>query len=81
MTQATYTFSAASGQTLQVSQVVIPLETVFGSWFQSPANVRYGSQFILTQPFTIQGDANAVTPQTVTFTNRVGSTTVNVTQD
>ena len=33
------------------------------------------------QPFTIQGDANAVNPQAVTFTNRVGSTTVNISQE
>ena len=78
MTLSAYTFRAASGQTLQVPRVEIPLETPFSTWFQNPANVRFGSQFLLTQPFTIQGDANAVIPQAVTFTNRVGSTTVNV---
>ena len=80
VTQAVYSFTAASGQTLQTSQVTIPLDTLFGSWYQDPANTVYGSQFVLTQPFSIQGDANSVIPQNVTLTNRVGSVTANITQ-
>ena len=80
VTQAVYSFTAASGQTLQVSQVTVPVDTLFGAWYQDTANTVYGSQFILTQPFSIQGDATAVIPQSVTLTNRVGSVTANVTQ-
>lgn len=80
VTQAVYSFTAASGQTLQVSQVTVPVDTLFGAWYQDTANTAYGSQFILTQPFSIQGDASAVIPQSVTLTNRVGSVTANVTQ-
>jgi hypothetical protein len=80
VTQAVYNFTAAAGQTLQVSQVTIPLDTLFSNWYQDPANTPYGSQFVLTQPFSIQGDASSVIPQTVVLTNRVGSVTANVTQ-
>ena len=80
VTQAVYSFTAAAGQTLQTSQATIPLDTLFGTWYQDAANTVYGSQFVLTQPFSIQGDANSVIPQTVTLTNRVGSVTANITQ-
>jgi hypothetical protein len=80
VTQATYRFSPAPGQSLQVSQVVVPLESLFSSWFQNSANNVYGSQFVLTEPFTIQGDANAVLPQSVTLTNRFGDVTLSLTE-
>jgi len=80
VTQAVYNFTAASGQTLQTSQITVPLDTLFSAWYQDAANTPYGSQFVLTQPFTIQGDASSVLPQTVTLTNRTGSVTANITQ-
>jgi hypothetical protein len=80
VTQITYTFTAASGQMLQMSQVTVPVDTLFSSWYQATENTIYGSQFVLTQPFTIQGDATSVIPQTVVVTNRLGSTTANITQ-
>ena len=58
-----------------VSSIVVAVDSLFSAWFQNPATAAYGSQFILTQPFTIQGDSNAVLPQSVTLTNRSGSTT------
>jgi hypothetical protein len=78
ITQASFTFSAAGGQTLQTSSIAIPVETLFGSWFQDPANGVFGSQFVLTQPFTVQGDPAAVLPQSVTLSNRVGSVTFQI---
>jgi hypothetical protein len=82
VTQATFTFKAAAGQTLQASasSITVPVESLFGSWFQDPNNSAYGSQFVFTQPFTVQGDPNAVIPDTVTLTNRVGSTSFTIPQ-
>ena len=82
VTQATFTFTAASGQTLQTSasQITVAVDTLFSTWFQNAANTAYGSQFVFTQPFTVQGDPTAVIPQSVTLTNRQGSVTANVTQ-
>jgi hypothetical protein len=80
LTQATFAFSAAAGQSLQTSQFTIPVDALFSPWYSDPANARYGSQFIFTQPFTIQGDVNSVSAQTVTLTNRVGSTSAKVSQ-
>ena len=53
--------------------------SLFNTWYQSANNSQYGSQFVFTQPFTIQGDANAVTPTGVTLTNRLGSTVFAIT--
>lgn len=77
VTQAVFTFAAASGQTLQTtaSSVTIDVSTLFGNWFQNAANSQFGTQFIFTQPFTIQGDPNGVVPVSVTLTNRIGTTT------
>lgn len=79
VTQAVVAFGAASGQTLQVSQITLPVDSLFGAWYQNAANNAYGSQFVFTQPFSIQGDAGAVLPQTVTLTNRKGTATFTLT--
>jgi hypothetical protein len=75
VTQAVFTFNAASGQTLQspASSITVDVNTMFGNWFQDANNSQFGSVFILTQPFTITGDVNAVIPTKVTLTNRLGS--------
>ena len=73
VTQATFTFAAASGQTLQTNQVVVPLTDLFNTWFQDAGSNRYGSQFTYKQPFTITGDVNAVIPQSVVLSNRTGN--------
>ncbi len=74
ITQATFKFSAAAGQTLQpaAASITIDVSSLFSGWFTSSAQ---GSQFIFTQPFTIQGDPNAVIPVSVTLANRVDSIT------
>ena len=78
MQQAVFTFSAASGQTLQTgaSQLTVQLSSLFSIYF--PQNASTGSQFVYSQPFTIQGDINSVIPQNVTLTNRAGSVTAAV---
>jgi hypothetical protein len=82
VTQAVFGFSAASGQTLQssASSITIDMNTLFGNWFQDPNNSQYGSVFILTQPFTVTGDVNAVIPTKVSLTNRIGSSSLDISQ-
>jgi hypothetical protein len=80
VTQAVFTFSAASGQTLQpsASSFTVDVSSLFGNWFVDPANSQYGSVFVFTQPFTVQGDVSQVVPGTVTITNRLGSASADV---
>lgn len=80
ITQMTFNFVAAAGQTLQAaaSAVTVSVDTIFSTWYQDPVNGQYGSQFVFTQPFAITGDPNQVTVSSVVLTNRLGSTTVPV---
>ena len=82
VTQAVFAFSAGSGQILQpgASSITVDVNTLFGNWFQDPNNSQFGSVFVFTQPFTVQGDPNAVVPVSVTLTNRVGSTVFSIQQ-
>jgi Putative Ig domain len=82
VTQAVFAFNAASGQTLapSASSITVDTNSLFGNWFVDPANSQFGSVFIFTQPFTVQGDATAVIPASVTLTNRTGSATSNISQ-
>jgi hypothetical protein len=74
VTQATYTFSAAPGQSLQptASSISVDVTSLFSGWFQSSASAQFGSQFVYTQPFNIAGDPTQVIVGTVTLTNRLG---------
>jgi hypothetical protein len=77
LTQAVFGFNAASGSTLQstASSITIDTGSQFNTWFQDPNNSQFGSVFVYTQPFAVQGDVNAVLPSSVTLTNRIGSAT------
>jgi hypothetical protein len=75
VTQAVFHFSASPGSNLGQKDLTVAVDTMFSAWYQDAASVRYGSQFMYTQSFTIQGDATAVTPDSVTLSNRLGSTT------
>ena len=78
VSQAVFRFKAAPGNNLERTEVTVQVDSLFGNWYQDSTSVRYGSQFSFTQPFTISGDANAVIPDSVTLTNRVGGTTATV---
>jgi hypothetical protein len=68
--QATFRFG---GTNLQTNEVVVPLTPVFNTWFQGAQSAQFGGQFVLTMPFTVQGDAAGVTSVTVTLANAQGS--------
>jgi hypothetical protein len=82
VTQASFTFSAVSGQSLQstASSIVVDVTSLFGTWFQSSNSSQFGSQFVFTEPFNVAGDPNAVIAGTVTLTNRLGSAVFSVNQ-
>ena len=75
VTQATFTFTPASGSQLQTGS--FPLTNVaatFQSYYTSDASTAFGSQFLYTQPFTITaGSVSALQSVTVTLTNSQGA--------
>jgi hypothetical protein len=77
---AVFRFSAAPGSTLQNNEITIPLGAITEPWFADSGNAQFGSQFTFTQPFNVQGSATAVRLDSVTLTNRLGSTTYQMTQ-
>lgn len=73
-TQANVQFTAASGQSLQTTSVTVSLTDAASAWFQSSASDAYGSQFILTMPFTVtNGGASAIASVSVQLVNTQGT--------
>jgi hypothetical protein len=73
MASGTYRFSATGGNTLQQSDIAVPLSNAFATWFAGTASHATGGQFRLTVPFTITGDPAAVNLVSVTLTNTRGN--------
>ncbi|MDR3698110.1 MAG: putative Ig domain-containing protein [Candidatus Sulfopaludibacter sp.] len=73
MTQAVFTFTPSSGVNLQTTSVTIPATSLFATWYSSSASAPFGSQFSLTQPFTVSGGTSAVASVSVVLTNGDGS--------
>jgi large repetitive protein len=72
MSQAVFQFNAASGANLQTTSLTIPLTTLFSSFYQTAVPGPTGSQFVYTQPFTVNGSAG-ITSVAVTMTNSSGA--------
>lgn len=75
VTQAVFRFSAAAGQTLRTPEITLSVEQMFGTWYGTADAATFGGQFSFRQQFTTDSNASAVTPVSVTLTNRVGSST------
>jgi hypothetical protein len=73
MAQAIFQFTAAAGTTLTSSSVTVPVDAIFGQWYQSSASAAFGSQFTYTQPFTVPGGAQSIVSVSVTLVSKVGS--------
>jgi hypothetical protein len=73
MTQANFNFTAAAQGGLQTTSLAVPLGTAFTAWYAGASSAQFGSQFLYTQPFTVQGDTGAIASVTVTLTNSVGN--------
>src|SRR5450755_2186355 len=76
LSQAVLQFAPAAGQTLQTTSLTVSLTSAATTWFQSGTSDQYGSQFILTLPFTVgNGAASAIGSVSVQLVNSQGSST------
>jgi hypothetical protein len=73
MTQALFNFTASAQAGLQTTSLMVPLSTAFTAWYAGAPSAQFGSQFLYTQPFTVQGDTGAIASVTVMLINSVGS--------
>jgi len=69
---ATFRF-AAPGADLQTPEVTVNVDSAFTTWYRNSASDPFGSQFRYLQPFTVTGEASAVTSVSVTLTNATGT--------
>lgn len=75
MTQAAFQFTTAAGANVTTTSFTVPVSTFFTTWYTSTQSAPFGSQFLMTQPFTVSGDVNAITNVSVTLANAVGTST------
>lgn len=70
---ALFRFTGSAGSSFQTAELTVPLTEAAQRWYQSEPSRPFGSQFTLTQQFTVQGDTNAIGSVTVTMTNSQGA--------
>jgi hypothetical protein len=70
---ATFTFTPASGATIQSPQVVVDVNSAFATWYAEDTSVQFGSAFSYVQTFTLSTDAATVQSVSVALTNGVGN--------
>jgi hypothetical protein len=75
LTRAAVQLTPAAGSDLQTTQLTIPLADLADAWYQSSSSGRFGSQFTLVLPFTIQGNAAGIDSVGVSLANDQGSAT------
>jgi len=73
LTGARFRFTAAAGATLQTGELTPAVTELFTGWFRDSRSGAFGSQFLYTQPFTVQGDATQLRSVEVVLTNAQGS--------
>lgn len=67
-----FTFTPATGTTLAQSTIPVTLGPAFTTWYTNPNSDAFGSQFKLTVPFGLSGNAS-FTAVTVTLANTQGA--------
>jgi hypothetical protein len=78
MTSALFHFTPTTGTNLATTDLTVPLNTPFVSWYNSSASNAFGSQFTVTIPFTFQVSTGPISiapvaALTVTMTNSAGA--------
>jgi hypothetical protein len=73
LTQAIVQLTPAAGSNLQTTELTIPLTELANAWYQSSVAAPFGSQFVLTLPFTVQGNMAAIESASVRLVNSLGT--------
>jgi sugar lactone lactonase YvrE len=71
----TFTFTPASGASLNQKSITVPASTLFQTWYTTTDSAQFGSAFTYTQLFTLSGNASTVAGVGATLTNSVGTST------
>jgi hypothetical protein len=76
VTQAGFSFTAASGASLQNSPLSVTTDTVFTTWYTGTSSPQFGSQFLYTQAFTVDGNVSDIVSVSVALTNATATSDV-----
>lgn len=71
----TFTFAPATGRSISNPTLTVPLSSAYATWYSNTASNAFGSEFKLTMPFPVQGQAGNIVAVTVTLTNGQGAST------
>jgi len=71
---ATFSFNAAGNSVINgTTSFAVDVSSLMTGWYAGATSQQYGSQFMLTVPFTFSGSVSAISSVTVTLTNSVGT--------
>ena len=59
LTAASFHFTAASGQTLQTSDLTVDLSSLASQWYSGTSSSQFGGAFLLVVPFIVQQGASS----------------------
>jgi hypothetical protein len=75
LTNATFTFTAAAGATLNGTSFTVDVSSLLSQWFSGSTSLPYGGAFTMTIPFSLSGSASAIQSVSVTVSNTIGTST------
>ncbi len=61
-----------SGSNVGSADLTVPVGPIFSSWYGSSSSAQFGSQFLYSQSFTVQGDPTMIVTVAVTLANSQG---------
>lgn len=73
VTVAKFEFEVAAGAESKTISIPVSVENAFNTWYKSETSTVFGSAFVYTQPFTVQGDISSIRSVAVTLSNANGS--------
>jgi hypothetical protein len=74
LASASFHFTAASGQTVQTSDLNVSLANLASQWYSSSTSTPFGGQFLVIVPFLVsQGSVNGLSAVTVQLQNGQGT--------
>jgi hypothetical protein len=73
---AIFTFNAAANTSITGTNTFnVDVSSIMTAWYSGTTSQQYGSQFLLTVPFTFSGSSSAIGSVSVTLVNSVGNST------
>ncbi len=73
VTEAEFDFTTSQGGKSQTISVRVDADSLFTTWYTGETATQYGSAFLYTQPFTVQGNVSDIVSVSVTLFNTSGT--------